>query len=130
MPSIMADSAAAALAARIRTSLSAPLVLKGDLHASIGIAVDPDHGEDVTVLLQHAEIAMYVAKDTRTGVEVYDPTTDEHSTERLSLVGELRHALDRKAEHTGLHPSAHAPRAAPRAGAVPHLAGPRGSTSR
>src|SRR5207344_1160939 len=58
-------------------------------------AVYPDHGDDVISLLQRAEIAMYVAKDTRTALQVYDPSTDEHSTERLSLVAELRHALDR-----------------------------------
>jgi len=94
----MEESAAAALAARIRTALAAPLVLSGvplDIRASIGIAVYPDHGDDRSALLQHAEIAMYVAKDTRTGMQVYDPSTDEHSTERLALVGELRHALDR-----------------------------------
>ena len=75
-----------------------PLVLHGvllDIRASIGVAVYPDHGGDVNTLLQHAEIAMYVAKDTRTALQVYDPSTDEHSTERLALVGELRHALDR-----------------------------------
>ncbi len=98
MPSIMEESAAVALATRIRTALSAPLLIQGvtlDLHASIGIAAYPDHGDDVTALLQHAEIAMYVAKDTRSAVEIYNPATDEHSTERLALVGELRHALDR-----------------------------------
>jgi predicted signal transduction protein with EAL and GGDEF domain len=94
----MEESAAVQLAARIRTALAAPLVLQGvllDIRASIGVAVHPDHGDDVTTLLQHAEIAMYVAKDTRTALQVYDPSTDDHSTERLALVGELRHALDR-----------------------------------
>ena len=98
MPSVMEASAPSALADRIRGALAAPLILQGvtlDLHASIGIAVHPDHGDDVTVLLQRAEIAMYVAKDARSGVEIYDPATDDHSTERLALVGELRHALDR-----------------------------------
>jgi diguanylate cyclase (GGDEF)-like protein len=98
MPRIMEQAAAAQLAARIGTALAAPLVLRGvplDMRASIGIAVYPDHGDDVDLLLQHAEIAMYVAKDTRTAMQVYDPSTDDHSTERLALVGELRHALDR-----------------------------------
>ncbi len=98
MPRIMEESAAVQLAARIRTALAAPLVLQGvllDIRASIGVAVYPDHGDDVTTVLQHAEIAMYVAKDTRTALQVYDPSTDDHSTERLALVGELRHALDR-----------------------------------
>ena len=98
MPRVMEESAAAQLAGRIRTALAAPLVLHGvplDIRASTGIAVYPEHGEDVDSLLQHAEIAMYVAKDTRTAMQVYDPSTDDHSTERLALVGELRHALDR-----------------------------------
>jgi diguanylate cyclase (GGDEF)-like protein len=98
MPRVMEESAPVQLAGRIRTALAAPLVLRGvplDIRASIGIAVHPDHGEDVDSLLQHAEIAMYVAKDTRTSMQVYDPSTDDHSTERLALVGELRHALDR-----------------------------------
>ena len=98
MPRIMEESAAVQLAARIRTALAAPLILHGvllDIRVSIGVAVYPDHGGDVNSLLQRAEIAMYVAKDTRTALQVYDPSTDEHSTERLALVGELRHALDR-----------------------------------
>jgi diguanylate cyclase (GGDEF)-like protein len=98
MPRVMEESSAVQLAARIRTALSAPLILHGvllDIRASIGVAVYPDHGDDVISLLQRAEIAMYVAKDTRTALQVYDPSTDEHSTERLSLVAELRHALDR-----------------------------------
>jgi diguanylate cyclase (GGDEF)-like protein len=98
MPRVMEECAASALASRIQTALAAPLVLSGvplDIRASIGIAVYPDHGGDVASLLQHAEIAMYVAKDTRTAMQVYDPSTDEHSTERLALVSELRHALDR-----------------------------------
>ena len=98
MPRVMEEAAAVQLAARIRTALSAPLILHGvllDIRVSIGVAVYPDHGGEVNSLLQRAEIAMYVAKDTRTALQVYDPSTDEHSTERLALVGELRHALDR-----------------------------------
>jgi diguanylate cyclase (GGDEF)-like protein len=98
MPRVLEESAAVQLATRIRTALAAPLILHGvllDIRVSIGVAVFPDHGRDVSSLLQRAEIAMYVAKDTRTALQVYDPSTDDHSTERLALVGELRHALDR-----------------------------------
>jgi diguanylate cyclase (GGDEF)-like protein len=98
LPRIMEESDAVQLAGRVRTALASPLVLRGvplDIRASIGIAAYPEHGDDVDSLLQHAEIAMYVAKDTRTSMQVYDPSTDDHSTERLALVGELRHALDR-----------------------------------
>ena len=98
MPRIMEESAAVQLAARIRDRARGSLILHGvllDIRVSIGVAVYPDHGGDVDSLLQRAEIAMYVAKHTRTALQVYDPSTDEHSTERLALVGELRHALDR-----------------------------------
>jgi EAL domain-containing protein (putative c-di-GMP-specific phosphodiesterase class I) len=37
---------------------------------------------------------MYVAKDRRTGVELYDPEKDSNSTARLSLLGDLRHAIE------------------------------------
>jgi diguanylate cyclase (GGDEF)-like protein len=98
MPRVTDEAAAVQLAGRIRTALSAPLILHGvllDIRVSIGVAVYPDHGDEVNSLVQRAEIAMYVAKDTRTALQVDDPSTDEHSTERLALVGELRHALDR-----------------------------------
>jgi diguanylate cyclase (GGDEF)-like protein len=97
MPRIMEASAAVELARRVRTALAASLVLHGvplDIRASIGIAAYPDHGDDVDSILQHADTAMYVAKDTRTTMQVYDPSTDEHSTARLALAGELRHAID------------------------------------
>ena len=61
--------------------------------ASGGIAVSPDHGTDVEVLMQHADVAMYLSKDSGE-VELYDPARDRHSTSRLVLLGELRRALE------------------------------------
>ena len=40
-----------------------------DVEASLGIALYPEHGADVDTLLQRADIAMYVAKETHTGHE-------------------------------------------------------------
>lgn len=61
--------------------------------ASIGIAFYPEHGEDVQTLAQRADVAMYVAKSSRTSPAIYDPSTDEHSVGRLTLNGDLRQAL-------------------------------------
>ncbi len=50
--------------------LAAPFVLEGaslDVEASIGIAVTPEHGTDFEALLQHADVAMYVAKKAHLG---------------------------------------------------------------
>jgi diguanylate cyclase len=89
---------AASVADKLRTALHAPLTLDGvtlDLDASIGIAVYPDHGNDTAELLQHADVAMYAAKQTHSGFMVYDPTVDQHSPRRLALLGGLRRVLER-----------------------------------
>ena len=65
-----------------------------DARASLGIATYPDHGEDLITLLRHADSAMYLAKRHNTGFAVYDPRYDEDSRERLSLMSELRHAVE------------------------------------
>ena len=66
-----------------------------DVGASIGIAVYPAHGEDATSLLRHADVAMYVAKRSGDGYAVYTAELDQHSPQRLALLGELRQAIER-----------------------------------
>ncbi len=46
------------------------------------------------ILFQHADIAMYAAKDRHSGVELYDRSIDHSSTRRLCLAGDLRQAID------------------------------------
>ncbi len=81
---------------RTRAALAEPFVLGGlfvDVRASAGVAVSPEHGTDMDVLLQHADVAMYVSKESRE-VEVYDASQDRNSPGRLALLGELRRALE------------------------------------
>jgi diguanylate cyclase (GGDEF)-like protein len=66
-----------------------------DVGVSIGITEFPAHGESAEVLLRNADIAMYVAKKTRTDYSVYDPGSDDSQRAHLSLVGELRRAVER-----------------------------------
>ena len=83
-------------ARRLLETVCAPIVLEGlqvDVDASIGIAVAPEHGTDLDALLQHADVAMYLAKETGTGVELYDASRDRNTTSRLVMLGELRRAL-------------------------------------
>jgi diguanylate cyclase len=97
LPDATADGAAA-VAQKVRAALHQPLTLDGlglDLDASIGIAVYPDHGGDAAELLQHADVAMYAAKQTHAGFVVYDPAVDQHSPRRLALLGGLRRAVER-----------------------------------
>jgi diguanylate cyclase (GGDEF)-like protein len=62
---------------------------------AIGIAVTPDHGDDPATLLQHADIAMYQAKEGRdSGVQLYDNRDNQHSHRRLALAGALKEVVD------------------------------------
>ncbi|MFO7283856.1 MAG: EAL domain-containing protein [Thermobifida fusca] len=95
-PQVRDAASAREVAARLRVALAEPLRLDGmdfDLEASIGIALYPDHAPDFELLMQRADVAMYVAKEQRTGVELYAPHKDRNSAARLSLFGELRRAL-------------------------------------
>jgi diguanylate cyclase (GGDEF)-like protein len=88
---------AALLAARVHEALEAPFSIGGlplEVAASIGIAVYPEHGEDVDVLLQHADVAMYVAKDAHARTASYDVGQDTNDAARLALAGELRNAIE------------------------------------
>jgi predicted signal transduction protein with EAL and GGDEF domain len=64
------------------------------VEASIGVAVAPEHGRDPDTLLQRADVAMYAAKALRSGVEAWSPTHDDRSLDRLTLLGELRGAIE------------------------------------
>ena len=64
------------------------------VEASIGYVVSPEYGEDVDELLQLADVAMYVAKAQHAGVIGYDPSQNHYDAANLTLVSELRHAID------------------------------------
>jgi diguanylate cyclase (GGDEF)-like protein len=97
LPRVRDDMAAAEVAGRVRAAMAQPFHLEGmtlELEGSIGIALYPDHGTDAATLLQHADIAMYHAKEERTGIEAYSDTKNHHSTNRLGMLAALRKAID------------------------------------
>jgi diguanylate cyclase (GGDEF)-like protein len=97
------------IAAAVRRMLSLPLPVAGiavRVDASIGVALLPDHSPAAAGLLRRADVAMYAAKASRTGVEVYDARRDMHSRERLVLAGELREAVDQGALEVHFQPKA------------------------
>ena len=65
-----------------------------DMNASFGMAVWPHHASDADSLLNHAEMAMYHAKRRGEGPVLYDAALDAASSQTLTLLGELRHAVD------------------------------------
>jgi diguanylate cyclase (GGDEF)-like protein len=85
------------VADKIMKELEEPFVVDGqqmDVAASIGVAIFPDHGADAPSLLRAADVAMYDAKRSKMGYTMYDPTHDERRQEFLTLLGELRRAVE------------------------------------
>jgi diguanylate cyclase (GGDEF)-like protein len=87
-----------AVAQRIERSFDTPLQLDEqtvDLRASIGIASWPAHASDANALVNRAELAMYAAKRRSQGPLLYDPSLDVGRGQTLSLLSELRRAVER-----------------------------------
>jgi diguanylate cyclase (GGDEF)-like protein len=85
------------VAGEIVRALEKQMTLEGhlvDVRASVGIAAYPEHGSVAATLLRHADIAMYEAKRTNLQIAVWDDSYDRHSSERLSLMTDLRKAVD------------------------------------
>jgi EAL domain-containing protein (putative c-di-GMP-specific phosphodiesterase class I) len=82
---------------RILRAFEQPITLDDhtvDLSAGIGIASAPDHGLEADTLLSRAEVAMYAAKQQQAGTVTYHPGLDSTSEESLTLLSELRYAVD------------------------------------
>jgi diguanylate cyclase len=61
---------------------------------SIGLAVYPEHGGDVSTILKHADTAMYQAKTGGTAsVAIYTPAMSTRLRDWLELESRLRHAV-------------------------------------
>ncbi|MFC3381136.1 putative bifunctional diguanylate cyclase/phosphodiesterase [Couchioplanes azureus] len=62
--------------------------------ASVGVSYAPDHGIEPDRLLQRADVAMYAAKHARAGVRAYQAQDDLNTPRRLTLMAELRSAIE------------------------------------
>lgn len=93
-----ADVAAAQAAARrLLAVLDATMPLAGQevlVTASIGIALFPQHGQDISTLFKHADAAMLAAKREKCGLHFFDEQRDAGSPGRYALIRDLRAALD------------------------------------
>jgi len=91
------DSGRAVQAAgAILTALEEPFLLESlslFVAASIGISVFPGQGENPTVLMQHADVAMYAAKQNAGGYALYTPEQDKYSPRLLMLMSDLHRAI-------------------------------------
>lgn len=84
------------IATRIIKAMEQPFLLeqhKLNLGISIGISQYPEDGLDCDVLLQKADVAMYVAKRNSLGFSIYDLSQDKNSVNNLAIHGRLRDAI-------------------------------------
>ncbi len=95
------------IAARILAALQEPLSMDEqtvDMGAGMGIASFPLNGKDPEELLSMAEVAMDRAKMRNDGAIVYDAVMDTASAKSLSLLTELRNAIERDEFRLHLQP--------------------------
>jgi predicted signal transduction protein with EAL and GGDEF domain len=94
---------------RVLRALEQPILLDGlevEVSGSVGVALAPQHADDAAALLKRADLAMYGAKTSTRGVRLYQPQLDTTTTRRLTLVSELRTALQDGAISVHVQPQA------------------------
>ncbi|SFN16113.1 EAL domain-containing protein [Marinobacter pelagius] len=64
------------------------------LDPRMGVAIFPDHGSDANTLIRRAIIAEGSERARDRGMAYYKPSRDAYSADRLTMVSELRKALD------------------------------------
>jgi len=98
LENLSSASVAAAVAQKIATDLADPYVMDGHdifVSASIGIALFPRDGTDLSTLLRHADTAMYRAKHSKHSFAFYEDAMETSASEHLRLESDLRHAVER-----------------------------------
>ncbi len=97
LPNVADEGEALEMAQRLADTFADPFPLHGitlDLEVSVGVALYPDHAEEFEQLLQRADVAMYLAKKSRSVVARYEAGRDRNTPDRLALLGDLRRALE------------------------------------
>ena len=98
LPNINKPDDGAKVSYRILEELSIPFLIASHevfITASIGIAVYPNDGEDVEVLIRNADAAMYHAKlRGRNNFQFFDESMNLHIAERLAVENSIKKVLE------------------------------------
>ncbi len=97
LPAVTNQNRAHRIARRIIETLESPFALDEvelEVGVSVGIAMFPDHADTPIQLMQAADVAMYLAKNAKTGLAEYDAAKDLSSVRHLTLTGDLRQAIE------------------------------------
>ena len=97
---VVREEDAADVAQKVLSSLNPPVAVEGHelfVAASVGISLYPQDGDDIHTLLRNADMAMYRAKEEgRNNFQFFAADMNVRLSERLTLEGSLRHALERE----------------------------------
>ncbi len=95
-----AEAIAALLDTRLIPAMRQPHQVEGSalyVSCSVGVAIYPDHGDDMDTLMRHADAAMYQAKSGgRDHARMFTPQMQEQQLQQLHLESDLRHAIERQ----------------------------------
>ena len=93
----LTEQQAAQISLRLLNKLERLVKLQHDelkISGSLGIALYPQHGEDMDTLLRHADTAMYQSKNSgKNTYSIYNQQMEESLSKRLLLEKHLRNAL-------------------------------------
>ncbi|PWK13041.1 bifunctional diguanylate cyclase/phosphodiesterase [Tumebacillus permanentifrigoris] len=98
LPCVRAESEVTEVAEAILQALQNPFHIEGHelfLTTSIGVALYPLHGHDVDSLIQHADTAMYRAKERGNRYQIYANELNAIVSEQWTMERNLRGALER-----------------------------------
>lgn len=65
-----------------------------DIDASFGVSVYPDHADNANGMIQCADIALNKCKESHAHYVIYEESLNTHSVRKLSLMSELRYAIE------------------------------------
>lgn len=99
LQAIREETDAAQVAQKMLSSLAEPYLIQGrslTSTASIGIAIYPFDGQDITTLMKNADTAMYHAKERgRNTYQFFSSDMTAKALQRLTMENDLRQALHR-----------------------------------
>ncbi|MCF6337535.1 MAG: EAL domain-containing protein [Gammaproteobacteria bacterium] len=99
LPAIDHDEGVTIVAEKIVNALNKPIAVEGhnlSIGISIGLVRCPRDGDKATLLMQHADLAMYHAKRKGLGYVFYDESMSSENLFELTMESELRQAVENR----------------------------------
>jgi len=96
LPAMYKIEEAIIVAEKMLDVMKTPFFIEGNtlnVGVSIGIVICPLHGRSPQLLMQHADVAMYHAKNSQLGYMIYDAEIDKNRIDLLTLEDDLRSAI-------------------------------------